>query len=127
MIGGTHVFALFLDLYDVFHLTRAPEVRLPGGRPVFGDVPARTPEAVLASHGLVQWRRRLLDRAKGLWVEIWRRGEDGADGARGANSAEQRQSVRLGFQGRERRLHLSEGRDPLKYHWALAPGGVVSK
>ena len=74
VIGGTRVFALFLDRYDVFHLTRAPGVRLPGGRPVFPEVPARTPEAVLARHGLVRGRTRLLDRAKKLWVESWRRG-----------------------------------------------------
>jgi dihydrofolate reductase len=77
VIGGTRVFALFLDRYDVFHLTRAPAVRLPGGRPVFPGVPAQTPEAVLARHGLVQGRRRPLDRAKGLWVESWRRGPRG--------------------------------------------------
>jgi dihydrofolate reductase len=74
VIGGTRVFALFLDRYDVFHLTRAPGVRLPGGRPLFPDVPARTPEAVLASHGLVRGRKRELDRANELVVESWRRG-----------------------------------------------------
>jgi len=35
VIGGTGVFWMFLDRYDVFHLARAPDVRLPGGRPVF--------------------------------------------------------------------------------------------
>jgi dihydrofolate reductase len=30
VIGGTDVFGMFLDLYDVFHLSRAPDVRLPG-------------------------------------------------------------------------------------------------
>ena len=48
VIGGADVFALFLDRYDVFYLTRAPGVWLPGGRPVFPDVPARAPEDVLA-------------------------------------------------------------------------------
>ena len=43
---------MFLDRYDVFYLSRAPDVRLPGGRPVFPDVPARVPEEVLVSHGL---------------------------------------------------------------------------
>src|ERR1700730_7191976 len=50
VIGGTDVFGMFLDRYDVFHLSRAPNVRLPGGRPVFPEVPTRTPEEVLASH-----------------------------------------------------------------------------
>ncbi len=73
VIGGTDVFALFLDRYDVFHLSRAPGVRLPGGRPVFPEVPARTPEDVLASHGLHRGERQVLDRAIGLAVVSWRR------------------------------------------------------
>ena len=40
-VGGTEVFAMFLDLYDVFFLSRAAGVRLPGGRPVFPDVQTR--------------------------------------------------------------------------------------
>ena len=51
-LGGTNVFGMFLHCYDVFHLSRAPDVRLPGGRPVFPEVPTRTPEEVLASHDL---------------------------------------------------------------------------
>jgi dihydrofolate reductase len=70
--GGNEVFGLFLDLYDVFYLTRAPDVRLPGGRPVFPGVPACTPDQILASHGLVRGRRRLLDRSPRLAVETWR-------------------------------------------------------
>ena len=53
VIGGPDVFALFLDRYDAFHLSRAPGVRLPGGRPVFPDVPARTPEDILTEHGMI--------------------------------------------------------------------------
>src|SRR6202158_1332271 len=44
VIGGTGVFGMFLDRYDVFHLTRAPNVRLPGGRSAFLRGPARIPE-----------------------------------------------------------------------------------
>lgn len=73
VIGGTHVFGMFLDRYDVFYLTRAPNVRLPGGRPVFPDVPARTPEDILASHGLKAAERRVLDAEKGVAVVGWRR------------------------------------------------------
>src|SRR6476620_365917 len=62
VIGGTDVFGLFLDRFDVFYLTRAPGVRLPGGRPVFPGVPARTPEDVLASHGLKGGPPHPLDR-----------------------------------------------------------------
>jgi len=73
VVGGTEVFGLFLDRYDAFFLSRAAGVRLPGGRPVFPSVPARTPEAVLAAHGLRLDQRRDLDAAKGLTLEIWRR------------------------------------------------------
>jgi dihydrofolate reductase len=73
VIGGTQVFGFFLDRYDVFYLSRAPGVRLPGGRPVFSEVPARTPEDVLASHGLAPGERQLLDPAKGVAVVSWRR------------------------------------------------------
>lgn len=73
VIGGTHVFGMFLDRYDVFYLSRAPGVWLPGGRPVFPDVPARTPEDVLASHGLVRGQRQVLDPAKNLAVVSWQR------------------------------------------------------
>ena len=59
VIGGTEVFALFLDKYDVFYLSRVSVVRLPGGRPVFPEVPAKTPEEVLMRHGLKPGRRQL--------------------------------------------------------------------
>jgi dihydrofolate reductase len=73
VIGGTDVFGLFLDRYDVFYLSRAPEVRLPGGRPVFPEVPARSPEEVLTSHRLGRGQRQVLDPAKGLAVVSWHR------------------------------------------------------
>jgi dihydrofolate reductase len=73
VIGGTDVFGMFLDRYDVFHLTRASGVRLPGGRPVFPEVPTRTPEEVLASHGLDRGQRQVLDPAKGLVMVSWQR------------------------------------------------------
>jgi hypothetical protein len=73
VIGGTDVFGTFLDRYDVFHLSRAPDVRLPGGRPVFPEVPTRTPEEVLASHGLDRGQRQVLDPAIGLVIVSWQR------------------------------------------------------
>jgi dihydrofolate reductase len=73
VIGGTDVFGMFLDRYDVFHLSRAPDVRLPGGRPVFPEVPTRTPEEVLAGHGLDRGQRQVLDPAKGLAIVSWYR------------------------------------------------------
>ena len=73
VIGGPEVFGMFLDRYDFFHLSRAPEVRLPGGRPVFPEVPMRTPEEVLADHGLDRGQRQMLDPAKGVAVVSWER------------------------------------------------------
>jgi dihydrofolate reductase len=73
IIGGTDVFGMFLDRYDAFHLSRAPGVRLPGGRPVFPEVPTRTPEEVLASHGLEPGLRVVLDPDRGLAVVSWGR------------------------------------------------------
>jgi dihydrofolate reductase len=71
VIGGTEVFGLFLDRYDVFYLSRAPDVVLPGGRPVFPGVPARTPEEVMADHGLKAGPRQPLDTAVGLTFVCW--------------------------------------------------------
>lgn len=73
VIGGTNVFDLFLDRYDIFYLTRAPGVRLPGGRPIFSGVPARTPEEVMTDHGLEAGPRQMLDAAAGLTLVCWRR------------------------------------------------------
>ena len=73
VIGGTDVFGMFLDRYDFFYLTRAPGVRLPGGRPVFPGVPERAPEDVLASHGLEAGPPQPLDRKNGVAVVKWHR------------------------------------------------------
>jgi hypothetical protein len=74
IIGGPEVFGMFLDRYDVFYLSQAPGVRLPGGRPVFPEVPARTPEEVLSSHGMIAGPREMLDAGKDLALVTWRRG-----------------------------------------------------
>ena len=73
VIGGTEVFGFFLDRYDVFYLSRAPGVRLPGGRPVFPEVPMRTPEEVLERHGLEPRQHQILDAEKAIAVVEWRR------------------------------------------------------
>src|ERR1700737_2949400 len=66
VIGGTDVFGMFLERYDVFNLTRAPGVRLSGGRPGFPEWPTRPPEEVLGCRGLDRGRHRILDSAKCL-------------------------------------------------------------
>jgi dihydrofolate reductase len=73
VIGGTEVFGMFLPRYDVFHLTRAPGVRLPGGRPVFPQVPQQSPEQVLAGHGLAPGSPQVLDAGSGVTVVSWQR------------------------------------------------------
>jgi hypothetical protein len=74
VIGGTDPFGLFLQIgYDAFHLSRASHARLPGGRPVFPGVPARTPEALLEQHGLKPDPARVLDANAGLTMVTWRR------------------------------------------------------
>ena len=73
VIGGPDVFVLFLERYNAFYLSRAPHVLLPGGRPVFPGVPARRPEEILASHGLVPFAAHVLDAAKGVTMVPWRR------------------------------------------------------
>ena len=71
VIGGTEIFGMFLPRYDVFHLTRAAQVRLPGGRPVFPGVPERTPEQILQEHGLLPEPPRVLDAANGVTLTTW--------------------------------------------------------
>jgi hypothetical protein len=73
VVGGTSVFGMFLSGYDEFHLSRAPGVRLPGGRPVFPGVPSQTPEEVLIEHGLAPDPPQTLDAKHGLTVTVWRR------------------------------------------------------
>jgi hypothetical protein len=74
VVGGPVVFGMFLPRYDVFHLTRAPGVKLPGGRPVFPGVPAQTPEQVMAKAGLHEGETHVLDEANNLIVTAWLRG-----------------------------------------------------
>ena len=73
ILGGTNVFGLFLDRYDAFDLSRAANVRIPGGRPVFPGVPASSPDDVLTRHGLVAGAPQILDRENALTVTSWRR------------------------------------------------------
>jgi hypothetical protein len=70
--GGTGVFGPFLDIgFDAFHLSRAGKVLLPGGRPVFPQVPARTPQQVLTEHGLRPGPVRVLDAEAQATLVTW--------------------------------------------------------
>lgn len=84
VIGGAEVFQLFLDRYDVFFLSRASGVFLPGGRPIFPEVPARAAEDILAAHGLVAGPVEMLDPARDLTLVYWRRAPANVSGPRSA-------------------------------------------
>ena len=73
VIGGPDVFGMFMDRYDTFWLSLAPQVKLPGGEPCFPGVPARSPEEILAAHGLRAGETQILDPADGVSVTPWRR------------------------------------------------------
>lgn len=73
IIGGPVVFDLFMDRYDTFWLSEAPQVRLPGGEGCFPQVPQRTPQQVLSAHGLRPGEPRMLDAAHDVTVTPWRR------------------------------------------------------
>ena len=74
VIGGPYVFGMFMDRYDTFWLSVAPHVRLPGGEPCFPGVPARSPQQILAAHGLRAGEPHILDAADDVSVTPWRRG-----------------------------------------------------
>lgn len=73
VLGGTFVFSLFLGIgYDVFHLSHAPGVRLPGGVPLFREQEAgRSPEDVLSGAGLTPQPTRRFD--DGVTMVDWTR------------------------------------------------------
>jgi len=73
VIGGPGVFGMFMDRYDAFWLSVAPHVRLPDGEPCFPGVPARTPQQILAAHGLRAGEPQMLDPADEVSVTPWRR------------------------------------------------------
>lgn len=73
VIGGPGVFGMFMDRYDVFWLSVAPRVRLPDGEPCFPGVPARSPQQILAVHGLRAGEPQMLDPADQVSVTPWRR------------------------------------------------------
>jgi hypothetical protein len=73
IIGGPAVFGMFMDRYDTFWLSQAPRVRLPSGQPCFPGVPARSPQDVLAAHGLRAGETQILDAVEAVSVTPWRR------------------------------------------------------
>jgi dihydrofolate reductase len=75
VIGGPEVFGMFLDRYDTFWLSLVPHLRLPGGHPCFPGVPARSPQAILAAHGLKAGEPQMLDAVHDVTVTPWFRAD----------------------------------------------------
>jgi dihydrofolate reductase len=73
IIGGPDVFGLFMDRYDTFWLSLAARVKIPGGEGCFPDVPERSPQQILAAHGLTPGEPQMLDAANDVSVTPWRR------------------------------------------------------
>src|SRR6202163_2205238 len=73
VIGGPDVFGMFMDRYHTFWLSQAPHVRLPGGEPCFPGVPERSPQEILAAHGLKAGEAQLLDADHDVTVTPWQR------------------------------------------------------
>jgi dihydrofolate reductase len=73
IIGGPYVFGMFLDRYDTFWLSQAPHVRIPDGEPCLPGVPERSPQQILAAHGLKAGEAQMLDAAADVSVTPWRR------------------------------------------------------
>jgi dihydrofolate reductase len=74
VVGGPDVFGAFLDIgYDLFFLSHAP-ASIPNGRPVFPGVPEKTPETLLAEHGMVSQGTQVLDEASHVTMTRWGRG-----------------------------------------------------
>ena len=73
IIGGPEVFGMFMDRYDTFWLSQAHGLRLPGGEGCFPAVPEKSPQDVLAAHGLRASDIRKLDPAHNVDVTAWRR------------------------------------------------------
>jgi dihydrofolate reductase len=73
VIGGTEIFDLFLDRYDVFWLTLAPRVKLPGGLPVFSGIPEATAGGILRRHGMAPAQTQMLDAEQDIVLTKWLR------------------------------------------------------
>jgi hypothetical protein len=75
IVGGTHIFDMFLEIgYDVFHLSRAEKVTLPGGPPVFSKLQSGlSPEDVLSRYDLAPGPLQILDAANAVSLVDWTR------------------------------------------------------
>ncbi|HEX7789881.1 MAG TPA: dihydrofolate reductase [Afipia sp.] len=73
IIGGPSVFGMFMDRFDVFFLSQAHGVTIPGGHGTFPGVPPASAQDVLSRHGLAVAETRVLDAKRDVDVTEWRR------------------------------------------------------
>lgn len=73
IIGGPNVFDMFMDRFDVFWLSQAHRLTIPGGTGGFPGIPQRSPQDILASHGLKATETRVLDAEHAVDLTAWRR------------------------------------------------------
>lgn len=73
IIGGPEVFNMFMDRYDTFWLSQAHRLTIPGGLGGFPGIPSRSPQDILASHGLKPTETHVLDAEHSVDVTAWRR------------------------------------------------------
>lgn len=73
IIGGPDVFGMFMNRFDTFWLSQAHGLKIPGGQGGFPGVPEKTPQDILAKHGLRAAEVRKLDPAQQVDVTAWRR------------------------------------------------------
>lgn len=73
IIGGPVVFEMFMDRFDTFWLSQAHNVTIPGGMGGFLEIPSRSPQTILAAHGLKADEVRVLDAERRVDVTAWRR------------------------------------------------------
>ncbi len=72
ILGGTSVYDIFLPNYDIFHLSRAGNARIPGGTPVFSAVAqGETPQDVLKRHNMVAEPAVTLDARNDVTMTRW--------------------------------------------------------
>ncbi len=73
IIGGPRVFEMFMDRYDTFWLSQAHRLTIPGGTGGFPGIPQRSPQDILAAHGLKATETRVLDAEQAVDATAWRR------------------------------------------------------
>jgi dihydrofolate reductase len=78
ILGGTDIFEMFLGQtgvgrYDTFWLSQTTLFDLPGGVPVFAEVPTKSPQQVLSERGFAAGAPIITDAKDKLTITPWRK------------------------------------------------------